>query len=344
MVKVSSNSRERLLPFPLSKGAGSILKKIGSVVIDAKLVGLAINFQYFSDCFEFTDSFLGLDSGKNVDKSHIIPPDKPRVNCSNFQCNSKSNFTHSPGLFGRSRNASLSTCSALNYSSPAFDLYRLFYGLFAPDFSESEAKFWPSLWPAETLNLYADKPETTFIDLARAFVALQLTEAGIDTTSLNVTAQLMQFYGLGPVTDEERCFVCCCNAIPKFANRNPRVCPLPRDRPNFCLKGQSVARQCISDVDCAPNNAAGMCGYDPEIVTCLEWDQGWICWDVYSRNKSAIRLDFVNPQKYRDLNTPAVSGKFITSGNLHEVTSLGYQVSLHFFSPSFPSRHYLAII
>ena len=233
------------------------------------------------------------------------------MDCSQFSCKDPiiddANFSH---------------CNELNYEDLSFDMYRLFYGLF-PDISATN-------WSTEVKEIVYEmrsNPGLTVEDVARMFVSLQMMETGVDVTEFDVEAELMQRYRFGSIRSQERCFVCCCNVT--YAERG--VCPYPRERPSFCLSGPKVAQQCIDKLDCFEDadldKEGGECGYDPEIVTCLLADQGWVCWDVFDRNQLATRVDFVEPQAYRFLRVPAVSGTFVSTGNLQDITSLGVQMT-----------------
>jgi hypothetical protein len=272
--------------------------------------------------FVMTDViWLVVNSGLKKDLTHIQAPDRPRVDCLGFSCSA-------PG-------GNVSNCRNLDYDAAIFDMYRLFYGL-VPDYSKTD-------WSDEVvqaLELLRAKPEMSFPDLARAFVSLQVMETGLDLTGLDVEQQLMMLYGFGPITTEEHCFVCCCNAYVEpaqqllqdvnYTNAERGVCPHARERPSFCLSGPKIAQQCIDEDDCIGSVPEGMlggsCGYDPDIVICMLSDQGWLCWDVAARGNLAIKVDFIDPSSYRFLKIPAASGTMVSQGNLQEITSLGVQV------------------
>ena len=261
--------------------------------------------------------------GNSKDKLHIVPPDVPRVNCSQFSCSA-------PG-------GDISNCRALKFDDGVFDMYRIFYNL-VPDFSKTTWSF----EVREILEELKAHPDSTFTELARAFVTRQMEETGMDLGAFDVEAQLMQLYGFGPVLTAERCFVCCCNSyvehnkqtqsnVANLTNADKGVCPHIRERPSFCLSGPKIGQQCIDADDCVGQTLAGTqrgeCGYHEEIVTCLESDRGWLCWNVVERDNLAIRIDFAEPTGLRNLHIPAVSGDFVTTGNLQQVTSLGVQVA-----------------
>jgi len=280
-----------------------------------------------------TADLIGLvwrTSGVSKDKSHIIPPDTPRADCSQFSCSA-------PG-------GNISHCRDIDYDDAHFDMYRLFYGI-VPEISSQQ-------WNPEVKQIISEffdqdgvlRSGATFADAARAFVSLMMAEAGIDLRGMDVEAALLQNYGLGPVTSRERCFVCCCSGYVRADHATPAmitnaergVCPHNvSQRPSFCLGGLKVGLQCIDDSDCIGTSVDGTvqgsaCGYDAEIVTCLLSDLGWMCWNVVDRDMLATRIDFVNPQNYRFLKMPAVSGTVISTGNLGDVTSLGVQVCVPF--------------
>jgi hypothetical protein len=211
-------------------------------------------------------------------------------------------------------------------------MYRLFYGL-TKDISATN---W-SKEVKEIVHAISSNPNTVQ-DAARVFVSLQVIESGLDVTDLDVEAELMQQYRFGPIGSQERCFVCCCNAVratsPKLnpsnlTNAERGVCPYTRERPSFCLSGPKIAQQCIDDNDCldAAEKKGGVCGYDPEVVTCLLSDQGWVCWEVFHRDLLFTRVDFVEPEAFRFLKVPAVSGTFVSTGNLQDITSMGVQLT-----------------
>jgi hypothetical protein len=77
----------------------------------------------------------------------------------------------------------------------------------------------------------------------------------------------------------------------------------------------------------AAEKKGGVCGYDPEVVTCLLSDQGWVCWEVFHRDLLFTRVDFVEPEAFRFLKVPAVSGTFVSTGNLQDITSMGVQLT-----------------
>ena len=267
----------------------------------------------------------------NKDKEHIIAPDAPRVDCSQFSCSA-------PGI-------NMSSCQDLDYDDAHFDMYRLFYGI-VPDMSDID-------WSPEVTQIIREffdedgilRTGATFADVARTFVSLLMTEAGVDLQGMDVEEALLLNYGLGPVTWKERCFKCCCHAYvavrlneapgvnaSNVTNAERGVCPHDlSERPTYCTGGPRVGLQCIDESDCAGvlidgSTQASTCGYDPEIVTCLLSDHGWMCWNVVERGMLTTRVDFVSPQSYRFLEMPAVSGTVISTGNLEDVTSLGVQV------------------
>ena len=285
--------------------------------------------------------------GKNKDKMHVVPPDRPRVNCSTFSC-------QSPNLEAPSE---ISDCRALDYEEQRYDMYRLFYGFFEYNtsskiFREKDiSKFMRSLstksWTGEVKQIVGDSlqsQEMTFPEVARAFVQLQLEETGIDLGASPADwseVHLKQFMRFGPLSTEEHCFACCCAAYVDIdrqpdpsknqTNAEKGICPHARIRPNFCITGPKLGQQCQVAEECSGKRFGrmedGVCGYDEDIVTCLESDQGWQCWNVIDRPDLVTRIDFEEPNAYRRLKMPAASGTLVSSGNLHDITSIGIQDS-----------------
>lgn len=236
----------------------------------------------------------------------------------------------------------MSSCGDIDYDDTHFDMYRLFYGI-VPEIAATS-------WSPQVKQIIREffeedgvlREGTTFADVARTFASLLMTEAGVEVGGMDIEASLLQNYGLGPITWRERCFVCCCNGYVdlhkqeelygNMTNAERGICPHElSQRPTHCLGGPRVGLQCIDQTDCVGmlmdgSKQGSACGYDPEVVTCLLSDHGWMCWNVVERGMLATRVDFVHPQSYRVLELPAVSGTVISTGNLEDVTSLGIQV------------------
>jgi hypothetical protein len=285
------------------------------------------------------------------DTSHITPPEAPRVDCSQFSCSE-------PGLQGFAsevQGSGISHCKDLNYEDPRYDMYRLFYGFFDYDRSRKIFRIRSSVdvskygWSADVQDLISSRlqdPQEAFADIARTFVSLQMMETGVDMGDLDVVELLESHLRFGPIPNEERCFVCCCHSYVasqadnsvNISNAEKGVCPYDRTRPNFCLSGPKVGQQCEQADECIGKKfglfESGPCGYDESVVTCMESDQGWLCWNVIDRNPIATRIDFVEPTRYRRLGVPAVSGTFLSTGNLDDITSLGIQVLIFSLTPA----------
>ncbi|EKX44912.1 hypothetical protein GUITHDRAFT_139506 [Guillardia theta CCMP2712] len=135
------------------------------------------------------------------------------------------------------------------------------------------------------------------------FALLWMNMMGVHVDQRELLATANDFenrFQLGPVTDAERCFRCCCKNGADVCNVVPSLA-LP------------------SDTD--PSKA---CDYTDTYNT---QSGSYICYNktLLSKRNASMRIVFDTPQADRYLQYPAASGKVITTGNLEDITAIGIQ-------------------
>eukprot|EP00960_Hanusia_phi_P072419 767779-Hanusia_phi.AAC.12 len=110
-------------------------------------------------------------------------------------------------------------------------------------------------------------------------------------------------FQIGPLTDAERCFRCCCSNGVDVCN----VVPSP---------------SLPSDMD-----PTKVCDYTDTYNT---QTGSYICYNktLLSSRNASMRIVFDTPQSDRYLQYPAATGKIITTGNLEDITAIGKKESL----------------
>ncbi len=242
-------------------------------------------------------------TGMNRNMSSVAGvPLKARFECASMDC-------------GDGNGTYTGMCANFSAQDKEHDIYRVYY-------MGSSGAIHASEFVRNELSRAENELGMTGLKLVQLYMKMTAAEAGVPFIPDAELEALAIQQLMGPVTEAEKCFACCC--LPEDSDPGTRSCPEARKYPTHCVGGAKDGMRCTEETAEEFCGAEAFCTYDPSI-TCFETDFGFVCRRAFDQPNYTTTVNFTNPNEYNRLNFPDATGTIITAGNLQDVTRLGVQ-------------------